>query len=793
MGYILIEDFRYGQDTRKSAVTSPPGTLQQLTNAHITRGGEIEKAKKFVESHDMTGDSTFGFAALANNLYVFGSVASPSLPAGINYQRLQHPDGSTAMTKVIFTQVFNGKLYVIAQFTGGDIFHYYDGALVTDWGAGLVRSGMTNNSGIATHLAALIDADDAVSASAVGAVITVTASQAGTPFTISAEADDGGGTDNQTAVVATTTPSVAGVAEVLATAGFTITGGSASTAATGNVTLTGGAAGSIDSVTVNGVTITSGAVAFNTSLDQTATDLASNINAHTSSPEYTAAAVGSVVTISAAATQGATPNGFVVAANLTTITATTGNMAGGVTSAVTSVKVDGVEILSTAVPWVTSHSTTAANVAAQIDSYNSSPEYTADSNNAVVTVSGATGSGDDPNGRVLTVTVSGTVTAAISGTGAFAGGVDAVSGQAQVSTVTIGGTFQAGDQFTVYINDYPYGYLTRPTAKGTTLLTFKKKMYSGAADVLHFSGVNQPTLVSTEDTGAGFIEMSSEAPDFETITGLGSYFSNVAVFSEQTIQTWDMKADPSENAQAQIIENTGTFAPKSIKGLGDGTLLYLDSPGVRALKARDSSNFASMSEIGTAIDEDVSALLATLTSDQQAAAVATIEPKAKRYMLAVSTSVFVFSLFSGSKVSAWSVYNPELTFTDFAVASKILYGRAGDKIYKLGGAAGTTYVDAEDTVILTPFLDAKTPATPKEFFGIDVAVQGLWKVEIATDPERPDEFDHVMNVASVTFAQQKIPIAAESTHIAVKLTSLDANYGKISNLVIHFKGDNDPG
>ena len=99
-------------------------------------------------------------------------------------------------------------------------------------------------------------------------------------------------------------------------------------AATGSVVLATGGAGSVDTVTVNGVTITSGAVAFNVSLAQTATDLASNITAHTSSPNYTAAAVGTTVTITAV-TAGAATNGFVVNTTVTTITTTETDMTGG--------------------------------------------------------------------------------------------------------------------------------------------------------------------------------------------------------------------------------------------------------------------------------------------------------------------------------------------------------------------------------------------------------------------------------------------------------------------------------
>ena len=100
-------------------------------------------------------------------------------------------------------------------------------------------------------------------------------------------------------------------------------------AATATVTLTGGAAGSVNMITVNGVNIMSGSVAFTTDLSTTATAVASNINSHTSSPEYTAAAVGAVITISAAVGVGSDPNGYQLVVTTTTITATDTDMYGG--------------------------------------------------------------------------------------------------------------------------------------------------------------------------------------------------------------------------------------------------------------------------------------------------------------------------------------------------------------------------------------------------------------------------------------------------------------------------------
>lgn len=101
--------------------------------------------------------------------------------------------------------------------------------------------------------------------------------------------------------------------------------------ASGTITLTGGASGSVDTVTVNGVNIIPlGAVPFNGSLAQTAADLAAAINQGQSSPEYEASAAGAVVTIRARPGTGTGPNGFVVTATLTTITASYANMSGGV-------------------------------------------------------------------------------------------------------------------------------------------------------------------------------------------------------------------------------------------------------------------------------------------------------------------------------------------------------------------------------------------------------------------------------------------------------------------------------
>jgi hypothetical protein len=100
--------------------------------------------------------------------------------------------------------------------------------------------------------------------------------------------------------------------------------------ATGSVTLSTGAAGSVNTVTVNGVDILGAAIPFNTTLTQTATDVANQINEFHTATEYIASASGTVITLTSVRGTGVATNGFVVACTSTTITTAVVNMAGGV-------------------------------------------------------------------------------------------------------------------------------------------------------------------------------------------------------------------------------------------------------------------------------------------------------------------------------------------------------------------------------------------------------------------------------------------------------------------------------
>jgi hypothetical protein len=309
-------------DRRKARITGQPGALWVGRNGHISRGGDFECRKKFVSTYALPANTTKGLAVVAGQLFVFGASASPgTIPAGVNYQRLQHPSsGSAAITEIKSVTSFSGKLYVVALFDDGNTYHYYDGARVTAWDS--IAAAVSSNNAVATALAARIDAETTFTASAVGAVATITAAVAGTPFSISQSTINGGSNPDQTITLAETQANRVAVAEQLAIATLTVTGG---TNNPGVNRITG--------ITINGVQVLGANVNWATSNSATATAIAAQITSYSSTPEYTAVAVGPVVTISAAAGTGAGPNGFVVTpTNGGDMTTSNTNMGGGITA-----------------------------------------------------------------------------------------------------------------------------------------------------------------------------------------------------------------------------------------------------------------------------------------------------------------------------------------------------------------------------------------------------------------------------------------------------------------------------
>ena len=684
MPYILVEDFRGGLDNRRSNVTAQPGTLVTLKNAHINRGGEIEKRTAFVKLTDLPSNS-FGLSASNGQIYVFGHEASSSVnfnsgtPANLNYMRLQHPTPTTALTSVLATSFFNGQVYASAQYEDGRIYHFYNGTRITDWFDARARN-----------------------------KFEITGGSAGGTF---------------------------------ATASFDITGGNSFSGS------------NIRTIRVNGVAVCN-LVAHTGNNSTTASNVATAITNFTSTPNYTATASTNTVTITAS-TVGISPNGYAITFELEggVTVGNVQNFSGGIDNAITNITVNGVAIIDKQIVWATSHTNFATLVAEAINDYITTPEYEATSIGNNVNII-AKESGASYNNYVVAITTSGNVTTA----------------------------FVPSSQ-----NFLDGGASGLPTyTPGSFVKPVKTKMYALSDSLLHYSATNDPNEWNDFALGAGFINLSNNASGSEDLQAMANYFDNVAVFAKQAIQIWFVDADDTKNLQVQVLGNTGTFAPNSVVEFGDNDVFYLSNSGIRSLRARDSSNAAFVGDIGNPIDDEVvQSIQADISVAEDATAI--LNPIDGRYMLALGDKIYVFSYYPSSKISAWSVYETGFTVNQWAFDGSNVYARSGNALYALGGTNNTTYDNCTVEVQL-PFLDAQSPATSKDFTGLDVTCENEWVVSVATDPTDISINEEIATVNKTTYGMGRVAMTGFSTHIAPKFVCTKNGKAKLGNVVVHYEG-----
>jgi hypothetical protein len=224
---------------------------------------------------------------------------------------------------------------------------------------------------------------------------------------------------------------------------------------------------------------------------------------------------------------------------------------------------------------------------------------------------------------------------------------------------------------------------------------------------------------------------------------------------------------------------------------GDSDLFYLNESGLRSLRARDASNAAATTDIGVPVDSLVIDALRNLTTTERSRIIGLIEPQDGRFWLIIKGTIFVFSYFSGVKVSAWTTYAPSAGLVPFDIDDAVVFGRkvyvrSGGKIYVYGGLGTSLTYDATEATAQLPYLDADAPAQEKRWNGIDAAVIGTWELGAAMDPTNPAASDKVATVAKSTFGEGTIELKGCSTHFSLILRSVGDGYAKFGSALIHF-------
>lgn len=467
------------------------------------------------------------------------------------------------------------------------------------------------------------------------------------------------------------------------------------------------------------------------------------------------------------------------------LTVTGGTFNPGVNT-IQQVLVGATPLLTIPVDWLGSNGATAAAIAVQINNHSTVSGYSASAIGAVVTIRAAPGTGATPNGSVVSFTAIGNATATVI---AMAGGVTAVAAVAQVVTVAFGTPTTSMDPLNITLNGVAYIATGRASGMGTSLYVALSRIYSSAGTLLEYDVINAPLNWHGTDVhaGAGFIDLSSQSDGALRLTGVAVYQNYAAIFSARQVTIFSLNADATQAFQFQSLSNTGAIAPKSIVAFGNQDTYYLDTAGVRSLRARDASNSAILNSVGAPMDAELQTFLATLSAGQAAAAFAVIEPVDGRYWIAIGPRIYILSNFPDSKITAWTYYEG-ITFSDFAATKSRVWARSGDTVYLYGGRNGQTYPSggAVPITLDLPFMDANDVGRWKEWTAFDAICSGTWGVTWLVNPADESKTVQIGNIVGTTFGNSKVKGVGRSSMAALRLTCASDGPATFSKAVLYF-------
>jgi hypothetical protein len=329
---------------------------------------------------------------------------------------------------------------------------------------------------------------------------------------------------------------------------------------------------------------------------------------------------------------------------------------------------------------------------------------------------------------------------------------------------------------------------TEGAGMGYFVRAYKSKMYCVGDKYLRFSAVNNGFLweasVNPNDNsrdGAGNINIAIQEGGSSTLNGVEIYYDKLALFSELSTQMWAVVSDPKQNALGQVLRQTGTKAPWSVQQYGSGDILFLASSGIRSMKARDISNSAAVSDIGSPIDD----LIHVIPEADRVYCRSVLEPVVGRVWFAFRKNIFVLSFFPGPNITAWSNYKVDFDIEYILVCGDKLYVRSGNDLYLYGGAGGDEY-DASPVEVRLPFLDGSKPGHMKMFQAIDATVTGSWDIKVAYDFDHPDNEEDVAHCTAPTWNKGRYELQGYASHVSLRFYNNSAEAAVVSNAALHY-------
>ncbi len=305
-----------------------------------------------------------------------------------------------------------------------------------------------------------------------------------------------------------------------------------------------------------------------------------------------------------------------------------------------------------------------------------------------------------------------------------------------------------------------------------------QKLYSNSGRNVRFCAVTAARDWTTA-SDAGTISSDSHASGSDTVTGLGQFGADLAIFYSDSTQIWSVASNPDANALKGTADQIGTLhGGTPISFAGD--LLFLAQEGFRTISIAVLTNNLQESDSGTPIDAFRSEIA---DSDSP---VSVYFPRLGQVWCVNGSRAYVLSYSRTAKLSAWAIFDFPFDVTVLTVLDTTLYCRHGDNVYEVSLSATNDDGVAPRCSAEMFFLDNKTPGLLKQFVGFDVAGVGGYEVGFKYDTRDParqtdgvpvsgdsrSDGMHPMEIAAVSVA----PVITHEADEDFELSSLQTYY-----------------
>lgn len=306
-----------------------------------------------------------------------------------------------------------------------------------------------------------------------------------------------------------------------------------------------------------------------------------------------------------------------------------------------------------------------------------------------------------------------------------------------------------------------------PFDPGKTLVKSQGKLFCDepSSGTLRFSATTTTPRDWSKARDAGSLAVRAQSSGSRDIVALSYYRSYVCVLFQDSIQLWQMDADPARFQFINSFNGPGTETPRlTTNVLGD--MFYYSRGGFRSM-TRSTMN-------GDDLAEDIGSAVSQLTLAQSVAVppVGIWSEARSQYIAAFGTSVYVLTNSPASKTVGWTTWTLPVSVDYFAELNGVLYIRSGNTIYKFDSTLVADTAGAINFDVYTAFNNWGQPAKKKFWKGIDVVQTGASGLNVCIDPTDTTRFQFVAPVITngTTFAKGRIALNRVSDTLALRFT-----------------------